>query len=361
MSRKLDTIVAECLSALEKGATVEQCLQRYPRYADDLRPLLETWAALQQVPPAPVPHPAVIAHGKARMFEAVERRFAPQPRRSLFGNLRLPRWAPAAAMIVIVAMGMAGTTTLAASALPGDLLYPVKTATESLQLFFTFSPEARAELEAELQAERLEELAAVLAEGRTVEINFWGPLGAWNAESWTVAGYTVRIDPGTTIEGTPVIGARVDVWATTTADGELIARRLVVTPPPDLTPHGLIPTPTHSAPHPSATPRREQEHRTVTPTPRGGHTPTPTPTPTPRPTDEPTPTPMPTPMPTESHHEEPSPTREHHQDHTPTPPPPTSTPQPTLPCGEHTPTPTMSPMPSMTPTPPHSHQHSLQP
>ncbi len=147
MSRKIDTILAECLTALESGATVEQCLHRYPQEVEELRPLLEMWTALQQVPPAPTPHPAVIAHGKARMFEAVERRFAPQPRGSLFGSLRLPRWAPAVAMIVIVAMGMAGTTTLAASALPGDLLYPVKTATESLRLFFTLSPEARAELE----------------------------------------------------------------------------------------------------------------------------------------------------------------------------------------------------------------------
>lgn len=359
MSRKIDTILAECLTALENGATVEQCLRRYPQEAEELRPLLEMWAALQQVPPAPTPHPAVIAHGKARMFEAVERRFAPQPRRSLFGSLRLPRWAPAVAMVVIVAMGMAGTTTLAASALPGDLLYPVKTATESLRLFLTLSPEARAELEAELQAERLEELEAVLAEGRTVEINFWGELESWNAESWSVAGQTVRIDAETVIEGTPVIGARVDVWATTTADGELIARRLVVTPPLGLTPHGLTPTPTHAAPHPSATPRREQEHGTATPTPGSERTPTPTPTPTPRPTDEPTPTPMPT----EGHHEEPSPTREHHEERTPTPPPPTPTPHPTSPCEEHTPTPTMPPMPWMTPTPTptHDHQHGPQP
>ncbi len=353
MSRKIDTILAECLTALESGATVEQCLRRYPQEAEELCPLLEMWAALQQIPPAPTPHPAVIAHGKARMFEAVERRFAPQPRRSLFGSLRLPRWALAVAMIVIVAMGMAGTTTLAASALPGDLLYPVKTATESLRLFFTLSPEARAELEAELQAERLEELEDVLAEGRTVELNFWGELESWNAESWTVAGHTVHIDPETVIEGMPVIGARVDVWATTTADGELVARRLVVTPPLDLTPYSVMPTPTHSAPHPSATPRREQEHGTVTPTPRGERTPTPTPTPTPHPTDEPTPTPMPT----ESHHEEPSPTGERHEEHTP--PPPTLTPQPTSPCEGHLPTPTMPPMPSMTPI--HDHQHGPQP
>ena len=358
MSRKIDTILAECLAALESGATVEQCLQRYPQEAEELRPLLEMWTALQQVPPAPTPHPAVIAHGKARMFEAVDRRFAARRRRSFLGALRLPRWAPAVAMVVIVAMGMAGTTALAASALPGDILYPVKTATENLRLFLTLSPEARAELEAELQAERLEEIEAVLAEGRTVEVHFWGELESRDAESWTVAGYTVRLGPETVIEGSPAIGARVEVWATTTAGGELVAQRLVVTPSLELTPHSVIPTPTHTVPRPSATPRREREHATATPTPtpqaERTATPTPTPTPTSHPTEEPTATP------TEAHHEErtPTPTREHHDERTPTPTPPpaTATPQPTPPCGEHTPTPTMPPMPSTTPTPPiHDH------
>ncbi len=364
MSRKIDTILAECLAALESGATVEQCLQRFPHEAEELRPLLEMWAALQQVPPAPTPHPAVIAHGKARMFDAVERRFASPQRRSLFGTIRLPRWTAAAAMIVVVAMGMAGTTAMAASAIPGDLLYPVKTATESVRLFLTLSPEARAELEAELQQERLEEVALVLAEGRTVEVNFWGTLNAWDAESWSVAGYTVRITSATEIEGTPVIGARVEVWAETEADGSLVAQRLVVTPSAEIAPHSVVPTPTvKPARTPSVTPRQQHGRPTATKTPISEPI-TRTLTPTPYPTEEPTPLPTPT----REHHGErtPTPTKEHNHDRTPVPPPLTPTPMPTpmptgTPCIEHTPTPTMPPLPSMTPTPmpTHDHQHEV--
>ena len=49
-SREFDNILDECLeSLLTEGATIEQCLQRFPKYADELKPLLETALAARKV------------------------------------------------------------------------------------------------------------------------------------------------------------------------------------------------------------------------------------------------------------------------------------------------------------------------
>ncbi len=352
MSRKIDALLAECLAAMEAGASPESCLARHPEAAEALRPLLETWLALQTVPQAPPPHPAAVAHGKARMLDAVERR-AVRKRRvfpgTLLGTLRMPQWATAVAMIVVLLLGIAGTTRASASALPGDPLYPVKTATEQVRLLLTFSPEARAALEAELQAERLEEVAAVLAEGRTVGVHFRGTLTSHDAETWTVAGYTIRLTTTTTVEGAPIDGATVEVWARTQSDGSLVAERLTVLPTPSrLGGTGL--SPVETPPRPTRAPRRHAEQATRTPTP----SPTMTPTPTPAPTSTATPTPTASSSGghesggSDGHHggeTAPPPTCE--QGHTPTPPPGwTPTPHPT-----HEPTRT----PTMMPTPTHDH------
>ncbi|MCX8126111.1 MAG: hypothetical protein N3E40_03065, partial [Dehalococcoidia bacterium] len=46
---KFDEILNECLEALEKGQSLEACLDRYPEHAQSLRPLLETALAARRV------------------------------------------------------------------------------------------------------------------------------------------------------------------------------------------------------------------------------------------------------------------------------------------------------------------------
>lgn len=72
---------------------------------------------------------------------------------------------PYLVLIAIVIGG--GTSYAAAGALPGDVLYPIKTeVNESVKSAFTFGAEAEVALQAELVAERLREAEELEAEGR---------------------------------------------------------------------------------------------------------------------------------------------------------------------------------------------------
>ena len=53
------SILDECLAALEGGEALDSVLDRYPDQRDDLRPLLETARQVGGVPPA---QPRVFAH-----------------------------------------------------------------------------------------------------------------------------------------------------------------------------------------------------------------------------------------------------------------------------------------------------------
>lgn len=73
-SRAFAQALNDCLLALEEGPTaLEQCLIRYPEYADDLHPLVEIAAQIRHTP-RPASSSLAFAAGKARMLKAL-----PQP------------------------------------------------------------------------------------------------------------------------------------------------------------------------------------------------------------------------------------------------------------------------------------------
>ncbi len=285
------------------------------------------------------------------MLQAVERHFAPA-RPSTY---RWPRWAFASLIAVIMLVSLIGGSVMAASALPGDWLYPLKLGTEELRLFLTRDPAQRAELEAQFQQERLREVGAILTEHREVPVHFRGPLEEWGTAEWSVAGYVLTLVEDTLIEGRPQSGSEVEVWATATPDSGLVARHLIVLSNAATRMPTNSPFPTPSRPAHAATPRSEPvipststPHLTRTPTQRP---PTATPTPTATPSLSPTPAPTTTPT---SHPAKPTPspcsTPSEWHNPTPTPLPFTQpTTQPSLP-----PTPWPPPHPP-SPTPPGEH------
>jgi hypothetical protein len=74
------------------------------------------------------------------------------------------RWTLVLAMVIVVLLVGGSMMTASASSLPGDTLYPVKTATEKVQGFFTWGSEAKASFNINLAQRRLNEVES-LAEG----------------------------------------------------------------------------------------------------------------------------------------------------------------------------------------------------
>ena len=183
----IEDILAQCLTDLEQGSSVEDCLARYPKHRDELEPLLRV---AQQVRSAPDvgPSPAFRQTARARIVRRIrDRESTGQHQRvpghagllaRLMSSIRIPtpvrRFAvPAmAAITVILLLGTLGVGAVYASAgsLPGDSLYPVKLAGERVRLALAFSDSGEAKLHLRLASERLEEAAAVVERNGADEI-----------------------------------------------------------------------------------------------------------------------------------------------------------------------------------------------
>lgn len=162
MEGRLTDQLQDCLQLLHEGASLEECLARYPDDADELAPLLRAAAATSEAFALEVPLD-VRSRVRGRVLaawdqhEARARRRRWQWRWSLPGLL--PRWtAVAASLVLVVLFGGAGTVVASANALPGDPLYPVKELREEARVWLTRSPEERIALYSSLVKERVSEL-----------------------------------------------------------------------------------------------------------------------------------------------------------------------------------------------------------
>ena len=87
-------------------------------------------------------------------------------RTSLFSIFNRPKKPMTAIMIALVLMVGGGTSFAAEGAVPGDVLYPIKTeVNETIKSAFALSSEAEANLQARLTKERLEEAETLAARG----------------------------------------------------------------------------------------------------------------------------------------------------------------------------------------------------
>ncbi len=115
--KRIDVAFEDCLAAYRAGATIEECLSRYPEVAAELRPLLETALALVS---AQLPPPALAYQLRAKeRFEFAMR----QKRRLHAGNPAASpfRWlfpASAAAVLALAAVAFASATLLTDSDQP---------------------------------------------------------------------------------------------------------------------------------------------------------------------------------------------------------------------------------------------------
>ncbi len=168
-SREFDNILDECLEhLLVKGRTIEQCLQSFPKHADELKPLLEMALATKQVS---VIQPRSEFRDKARyqLYSALQETEHKRSR-SFFSWVWQPRWATVVAIILALLLASGGTVAAASGSMPDEPLYPVKLATEQAQLVFTPSALGKAELYAKLADRRMLEIERMAGENKPEQI-----------------------------------------------------------------------------------------------------------------------------------------------------------------------------------------------
>lgn len=169
MKKGFEEILNSCLDRItERGESIEQCLADYPEHTAELEPLLRAALAASRASSVIEARPEFERLAKYRFSAALQAKNA----RKSEGRMPLWRWqrrlAVAFAVILVLFLVGAGTVTASASSLPGDTLYPVKTATEKVQGFFTFGNEAKASFHIKLAQRRLNEIEALAGKNRTI-------------------------------------------------------------------------------------------------------------------------------------------------------------------------------------------------
>ena len=166
-TKEFNNILDECLERLlVRGETLEQCLVSYPEQAGELEPLLQTALATKKAL-AIQPRPEFKARARYQLGSALRE---VNPRRRFFFLGWQPRWATAVAAVLILLLGGGSTVAAAGNSMPDDLLYPVKLATEQVQLALTFSNMGRAELHAELVDRRVAEIIYMADKGDAQQV-----------------------------------------------------------------------------------------------------------------------------------------------------------------------------------------------
>jgi hypothetical protein len=175
MKKSFDDILDICLDrVLVNGDTIEQCLESYPEQSGELEPLLRAALSTVKASSHIEPSPELQRLAKQQLISALEDKGKKRAERRmpLWGWQR--RWAVALAAVLILILIGVGTVSASAGSLPGDTLYPVKTAIEKVQGFFTFGSEAKANFHMKLAQQRLDELKLLVEGNRNIPESFPG-------------------------------------------------------------------------------------------------------------------------------------------------------------------------------------------
>lgn len=180
VAMSFDEILESCLQELARTGDVESCLRRYPGQAEALRPLLETAGTVgghyRVVPPAP----GGLAVGRERFLAvAAQERARGISQASDTGKTVRMGWrgmrlsfARLFPILLVAFLGAAifgGAVVWAANdSLPGELLYPVKLATEDVRLALPSTPQGQVGLTLDLVATRAGEIEALAQAGEQV-------------------------------------------------------------------------------------------------------------------------------------------------------------------------------------------------
>ena len=232
---EIEEALEQCLLCMQRGEPAEACLAGYPELREELAPLLAIAQRVHEAAPAPPNAAAALARGRERVLrqaarQRIARRSAPWVQRlaGFFAPLLRRGLASTVAAVVLIVVLLAGTSAIAsANSLPGDPLYPVKLAAESVQLALTLDPNSRIAVEHTLEQRRVDEAQAIVKQHRIAHVSFQGIVEAYDGSTLTAAGLTIQINARTQLAGPqPAPGLTVQVSAESNSDGILIGKAI---------------------------------------------------------------------------------------------------------------------------------------
>ena len=171
MSREFVDTLNDCVERLASGESIQTCLDRYPTYADELRPLLEVSASTIRAADDLQPDPSARQRNFQRFAQAAAQASGHRERRKPWWQnyLRLAPIARPALVglmaVVIMATGVGATTAASSNSVPGEPLYWVKTTKENVESRLPRSDESRANYEAKLAQVRGDEINELILRG----------------------------------------------------------------------------------------------------------------------------------------------------------------------------------------------------
>ena len=172
-----EDLIELCLRAIKQGgASVEDCLARYPDQRSELEPLLRTAVQLDKA--RSLQASAQFKAGALRKLRAATEANS-RSRKSWWSFLTLRNFqAPfklqkraayllvGLFLVIFISVGV-GTVVASNHSLPGDFLYPVKRTQENLQLKLAFNVFEQADLHLEFAERRIVEAGALVNQDRT--------------------------------------------------------------------------------------------------------------------------------------------------------------------------------------------------
>ncbi len=166
-AEEFNNILDDCLERLLiKGETIEQCLQSYPEYAAEIKPLLQTAMATKQAL-AIQPHPEFKTRARYQFHSALQQ--VKPKRATLFWGWQ-PQWAMVVAIILAFLLVGSGTVAAANGSMPDETLYPVKLATEQVRMVLTPSTLGKAELYVKLVDRRVAEIVRMAGKSKPEQV-----------------------------------------------------------------------------------------------------------------------------------------------------------------------------------------------
>ncbi|MDM8521541.1 DUF5667 domain-containing protein [Anaerolineales bacterium HSG6] len=239
---QFETILDECISAIQAGIPIDEVLETVPEYATELRPML--YAATILTEPNPVLIPTE-QKANLRAKYMVEVATLPEPNAPPLTERiqaayhitrrRLTREAILSDLLTIIItamltiiMALLLINYAAANTIPGDLLYRFKRTSETVQVNLSWSDTRVLALQETFDQRRLYEVEELLRQNRSGQVEFTGMVESQGERLWLIEGYPVILPTEMIIDSAIQAGSRVHVMGFLRINRDLVADEITL-------------------------------------------------------------------------------------------------------------------------------------